>query len=784
MRIDCTLLVCGIVFHLATLCGAEVARKVVRDSAAGENLLKQAAWRSYEQGYSRQGAEFVCDNGADAKGRRGVAQSVVLNQKTPAPIVASAWSRAENVGGSRGPDYSIYLDLVYMDGDHLWGQSAAFDTGTHDWQKRQVKVVPEKPVRSVSFYLLLRGHSGKAVFKDAQLRQVVAPAGAYSFDGTPVIAGNGPAGFSLRAPARDTDYVAFENGTALGMQLETKSTRADSAEFVDVMLKPATASDQAVQLVYTQKLEPGQWMWLADPRRSEPAQSGRDYRMTSYGGRLSMYPLAAVSDGRRGRAIAIDMEYPAMFRAGFNGSSRELYIVYDLGFQGNPSARLRFCTFEFEGEWGFRSALSAYYKLFPAHFQRRVQRQGLWMPFHKISQVRGWEDFGFAFKEGDNEVEWDDAHDIVTFRYTEPMTWWMSMPKGMPRTMEAALGEARRLAAEGKAQALALMSSGYHDERGQFPARLLDTPWSDGAVWSMNSSPGVQGDVTDFSTKWNQNLRRRLYGPTARGKLDGEYIDSAEGYVTDELNFRQEHFLTAQTPVTYAADTYRPAIFRGLIAFEYVRAIARDVHGMGRLMMANSTPGQLCWLAPWLDVMGTETDWNHGGKWSPMSDRDMLYRRALSARKPYCFLMNTNFDAFGPDKVEKYMKRSLAYGMFPGFFSPDASRGHYFSRPELYDRDRELFRKYVPLCRLVAEAGWEPVTLARSDNAKVYVERWGRRYLTLFNDSTERQTARVRLEGIGPAVRELVGGKELAGDGGVVEVTLEGEDVAVVELKE
>jgi hypothetical protein len=146
--------------------------------------------------------------------------------------------------------------------------------------------------------------------------------------------------------------------------------------------------------------------------------------------------------------------------------------------------------------------------------------------------------------------------------------------------------------------------------------------------------------------------------------------------------------------------------------------------------------------------------------------------------------MNTNFDAFGPDKVEKYMKRSLAYGMFPGFFSPDASRGHYFSRPELYDRDRELFRKYVPLCRLVAEAGWEPVTLARSDNAKVYVERWGRRYLTLFNDSTERQTVRVRLEGIGPAVRELVGGREFAGDDCVAEVTLEGEDVAVVELKE
>ena len=40
-------------------------------------------------------------------------------------------------------------------------------------------------------------------------------------------------------------------------------------------------------------------------------------------------------------------------------------------------------------------------------------------------------------------------HGILTFRYTEPMTWWMPMPKEMPRTLEAALAEARRLAGKG-----------------------------------------------------------------------------------------------------------------------------------------------------------------------------------------------------------------------------------------------------------------------------------------------------------------------------------------------
>ena len=71
--------------------------------------------------------------------------------------------------------------------------------------------------------------------------------------------------------------------------------------------------------------------------------------------------------------------------------------------------------------------------------------------------------------------------------------------------------------------------------------------------------------------------------------------------------------------------------------------IARDMHGMGKLTMANGTPTRLCWLAPWLDVMGTETDWNPRGKWQPMTDEELLYRRVLCGPKPYCFLMNTTF---------------------------------------------------------------------------------------------------------------------------------------------
>ena len=239
------------------------------------------------------------------------------------------------------------------------------------------------------------------------------------------------------------------------------------------------------------------------------------------------------------------------------------------------------------------------------------------------------------------------------------------------------------------------------------------------------------------------------------------------------------------TPLTFDRDTKKPAVFRGLIAYEYVRALEKDVRNTGGLMMANGAPNRLCWLAPWLDVMGTETNWNPGGKWRPMSDADLLFRRAVCGPKPFCFLMNTHFEQFSHALVEKYMKRCLAYGMFPGFFSHNASQGQYFTRPKLYDRDRPLFKKYVPLCKLVAEAGWQPVTMARSSDPRIYVERFGGKYLTVFNDSATRRTATITLVGLkAKAARELVRGGEVKFTGGKAEITLEAEDVAVLELKD
>ncbi|MFI5379912.1 MAG: hypothetical protein ACHRHE_11490 [Tepidisphaerales bacterium] len=762
---------------------AAAPRKIIGIDGARPNLLKDERWAAYGSGFARDGEAFVCDNAAGVDRQAGLHQSLDLNQTEPLPIVASAASRAENVGGSADPEYSLYLDLIFADGTHLWGQSAAFTTGTHDWQTRTVRILPERPIKRLEFYVLLRRHSGKASFREMRLQQIDIPAGAGLFDGQPVLPDTPREGFLVRDVAAGSDFVPFEDNQALGIRIEPQSDRQKDAVLHRVKVTDTTGRDRALTLIYTHPLDDRPWQYFGSARNSVPAKAPREYHPQLYQGRLAVFPLVAVGDGKSGSAIALDLARPAVFRVGYAAATRELYIAFDIALTPEKlSAELACCTFDFDAAWQLRSALARYHELYPELFRTRIEKQGVWMPFAKISAVQDWQDFGFRFKEGNDEPAWDAVHDILTFRYTEPMTWWMKMPRDMPRTLDAALAYAKTLADKGDANAKAFLTSGHHDEAGRFVARIRNDPWCDGAVWSMNSAPNIAGDNTDFRNKWNADLRKKLY--EGRNPLAGEYVDSSEGYVTDVYDFRRDHFAAMATPLTFSPDTHRPAIFRGLIAFEYVRALADDLHPRGRFTMANGTPDHLCWLAGQLDVLGTETDWNPANKWRPMSDTELMYRRMLCAAKPYCFLMNTRFEQFPSPLVEKYMKRSLAYGMFPGFFSHNAADGAYFTRPDLYNRDRPLFRKYIPLCRLVAEAGWQPVPLARSSDEHVYVERFGRIYLTVFNDSTESRKVTITLAGLAPSgTNDLVSGQAIVWDKNTATLQLDAEDVAVMEVK-
>ncbi len=759
---------------------------LLENCSAGTVLACEKA-QGYQNGFLREGDEIVCDNGTNRMAR-GACWTLALNQTEAQPVAVSAEGCAMTDGGKSG-DFCLYLDIAYMDGDHLWGQKASFDPDpASGWQRRTVTIFPSKPVRRASVYELQRGRSGSVRFRTPSWR-LFSASGAQMFDGCAVSVDRPitEPTFLLRDVKANTGYAVLKDA-AFGVQL--KAVRQGTA--YDVTLTETTGTDRAVTLIFALPLGAGDLTWFKDLRSSTPLLRGERMDVSSVEvgrGLLSRWPFAAVGVAGNGVALGIDPTAPAFYRVVANADARVLMLAYDIGFtKEQPRAHVRFASFPFNAADGFRGALESHQKLYPESYKVRLARQGIWMAFKPISKVEGWEDFGFGVKEGDGETAWDDAHGIPTFRYTEPCTWWMALKGDLTQLglLNEGVSEARRLAAKGTKLARGWETSRFLDARGREQGRLLDTPWCKGVVWSVNSAPGIVGEMTDWKAKNGEPaFSQRLAKPLPEGN-DGEYVDSAEMYVTETFDFNRAHFGAMATPLSFSRDTLTPGIYKGMIGYEYVRGIAERVHALGKYSMANSTPNRWCWLAPYLDVMGTETDWNPklNGKrsWKPMSDDALLYRRALCGGKPYCFLMNTDFDQFPFEYSEKFMQRALAYGMFPGFFSANASTGHYFTRPDLYNRDRPLFKKYIPLCRLVAEAGWRPVNrLVQSTNPQVVTEQFGEAYATVFNLSNQPQ--KTELSFAAPVTEERVEGKTFAESPRKLAVELPGETVRLFVLK-
>ena len=1006
---------------------SRVAKRVIRGAAAGmeEKLVNggfeaqgdadrpAASWGYWEKGYAlerqvtRGGKAAARCSSTDPNIQYGAGQTVVLNQTQPLPIVAGGWSKATDVSGSLDGGYSVYVDLLYTDGTPLWGQITPFDTGTHDWQYREVVIVPERPVRELNCYGLFRGHTGTVYFDDFTVKMLALPTGAAVFDGVPVAVGGEAArstperlrieaggrslaevdrqtgallgdgtevgGFLLRDVAAGSDFlqpvcpVTVEGETTLRLEgecpelgLGLRASLALDGGMLRVTgeVKDAGGEDRAIAVYFVVPTDFTGGEFGFDMRHSlriDPAgPNGATYsHMVSIGagtnGKISRYPIAPVTKGDRALCIATPLDAPRVSRLAYDAASRELHAAFDLGLsaatkQSPSAATFSLLVYGFDPAWGFRAALAEYYRHFPSFFTKRVEKEGIWMPFTDIATVQDPMDFGFMFKEGNDNVAWDDAHGIYSFVYVEPMSHWLALAPAIPRTYDASVTELQRVAA-GDSHAQATLQSAFQRPDGGYDLSVLDTPWCNGALFINNPNPalladqpnamtqakwllasvdgafrqtsqagvgawrgygagfepdgeaahsgkwsarctnkvgeehgatqavllgqkepkdivvrawsraeGVTGEkgndyslyvdltyvdgtpsfghVTPFEVgthRWEQAevlihpekpiqtmavnllLRRQNAGtawfddvfvaepgsdqnlaknegfeppgtPEKPAELDGTYLDSFEMASTDQ-NYRREHWAYDDIPLTFSLGSRKVCSLGIFHAYGFEREIARRMHEQGKLLFANGVLWNYSFPAPPLDVLGTETNWAQGGKYVPESDEIMNFRRALCYQKPYLLLLNTDYKAFRPEWVELYFKRCAFYAVFPSFFSHNAADDPYWQNPALYNRDRPLFRKYIPLIATLSAAGWEPVTGVRVESeGKVYIERYGSDlgkgvYLALLNDGDQAAEYALKMEAVAPLTsvaraHDLLTGDDLA-------VTKAGERVTI-----
>jgi hypothetical protein len=255
-------------------------------------------------------------------------------------------------------------------------------------------------------------------------------------------------------------------------------------------------------------------------------------------------------------------------------------------------------------------------------------------------------------------------------------------------------------------------------------------------------------------------------------RVDGAYFDSVGWSAFDTAeNVRKEQWATADYPLVASYRENGPVQLGVFAHLELYQAIADAMHQRGKLTLANSFPYSHLFVAQLLDVLGA----GEAGDLTTFHEPTKLsFCRALAYHKP---VSHMNYAYFSKDVAladkERAIQRNLEYGVWPG-----SGNGGSGGQLELV---RPLYAHYMPLFTKLGQAGWEPITEARTDLDFLLVERFGTPgagpvYLTVHNPTghpaSTTLTLGMRLAGAAEAVRDEVTGKTYPRAGGKLRLDL------------
>jgi hypothetical protein len=274
--------------------------------------------------------------------------------------------------------------------------------------------------------------------------------------------------------------------------------------------------------------------------------------------------------------------------------------------------------------------------------------------------------------------------------------------------------------------AQAILNSSPHDAEG---LPLIDLHpyiwhewttgvWSQG--WPVNSDPDLPSPNTF-------ELFRDYWVLDRLEETAGVYIDSVNATVPvgGWWNHRLEHLAVTDSPLTYALADGAPLQLAPQSHAEFLQPISDEIRAGGRLMMVNLFAEAMRFHAHQADIMGSEV--SHLVE----SDTRSRLRRTLAATRIVSNLLQYNWDReyATHEEMETFIRGQLFWGFYPAVSSaggpltggvPD----RYFLHPELYERDRPLFQRYIPVIRELSTAGWEPITHATAGTT-AEIERFG-----------------------------------------------------------
>ncbi len=518
-------------------------------------------------------------------------------------------------------------------------------------------------------------------------------------------------------------------------------------------------------------------------------------------GSMSFYPLSAVSVDGKGKSLGIDLTLPIVYRLGAsinNGLFAEFDIATSPLTDKFPNrAFFKLSYFSFDNNWGMRSALKNYYHIYPDAFKKRVVNEGIWLPFTPLRSIPNWEDFGFAFhetsagtkdeKEGERlpTILSDKGTGVASFQYTEP--WDVQLPIESKNISYDSIREGNMISA---AHIESIKNSATEDKNGRWQVRRLQTPWFK-TGWAMSITTNCDPELDGFN-RYKYVLKDEI-DPAIKLNVDGIYFDSMEWNWHHDLNYRSEHFKYVNATLTFSKDVGSPAIWNFASEFALMKKVADQMHSQGKLVMGNGH-GWNPFAAANLDLFGAELSWYYSGD----HNTDALdFKRAISFQKPIVFLLNeglndTAFTKSPFNGYRVYFEKLLSYGFFPSFFSVDASSDPYWQDKQKIENGRPFFKKYIPIIKKIAAAGWQPVTFAHVNSPSLRIERFGdssKLFFTIRNNGTKdlNDVINIDLKELNISgkisAKELVSDKNLKVESNKITISIPAGRTQVIEIK-
>lgn len=600
--------------------------------------------------------------------------------------------------------------------------------------------------------------------------------------------------------------VASPNGS--GLSLEATYQPSHEACRVGVRLTDTSGKERGV----TVRLElvlagsASDWLWWQDSDTSLPLASRPRGNLSALRGlpglpyfteeaerpdfgRYSVYPVGAVSRGASWLAVGRRIRDSLVARFTALASDHAILraeVDAALSNATRPQRRAEFSLWVMGGNGegaGLRAALALCHSLWAEDWRTRAKRLGGWMPFTPLSSIPNVDEFGFAYQEGARNPAFDDKLGALSFVYFHCAGEFANVP-GYQRGSRPLPPYEKVVAAFNAIAGKRTGIDGVWDLCGiRGPdGKIAYRP--EKVYGDFFCQACVDPDLPYGKAMAEQLVQRITAAPFPKG-IDGVYYDG----IAAGLDYAPEHLRAANHLLLWDARRRRPVNYNLFSSVEWAAYIHDRLRDTGKLTMLNDgSLSSFVFVIPYIDVPGGEMGIN-------LQRRQARLIRALAYHKPFCTLVKADFSRYYSFHIETYMRRCTAYGILFGFFDIAPSGAHpgssYWVHPEWYDRDRPLFRRYMPLVRELARAGWEPLTFASVARGKAYVERFGPgptglAYLTVSTDPGLKAQEEVQVQ-LGPdfpmlarkalAVELLTG--RIQPTSGKLSMKLRGDDLAV-----